>query len=438
MRDGGAHAIKRQTFVETWSHSMPPATEKPEEFWKSVDLEVGKVFRPAAPTDREALFAGRIEQLRQVAEAINQQGQHAIIYGERGVGKTSLANVIATKFRVSGGGTLMAPIVNCDTADDYSSLWHKVFCEILISKRSRAPGFASEEFTISSKVDDGLPAHLTSEDVRRNLATLSQKNLVVIILDELDRLAPECKGVLSDTIKALSDHSVGATLVLVGVADTVDQLIAEHRSVERALVQVRMPRMSRAELDEIVSKGLSQLKIDIDDDAKARISLLSQGLPHYTHLLGLYSAREAIEHKELRITLAHVETAIKKALGKAQQSALSEYRLATMSNRKESLYAQVLLACALARTDEVGYFAAADVRDPLRKLTGKAYDIPSFARHLNDFCEPSRGAVLQKTGASRRFRFRFSNPLMQPFVTMQGFAAGVLTKSMMEWALRKA
>jgi hypothetical protein len=38
-------------------------------------------------------------------------------------------------------------------------------------------------------------------------------------------------------IKVLSDNSVPATLVLVGVADSVDALIVEHQSIERALVQ---------------------------------------------------------------------------------------------------------------------------------------------------------------------------------------------------------
>jgi hypothetical protein len=33
-------------------------------------------------------------------------------------------------------------------------------------------------------------------------------------------------------------------------------LISEHRSVERSLVQVRMPRMSREELFELLDKAL--------------------------------------------------------------------------------------------------------------------------------------------------------------------------------------
>ena len=59
---------------------------------------------------------------------------------------------------------------------------------------------------------------------------------------------------------------------------------------------------------------------------------------------------------------------------------------------------------------------------------GKKYEIPSFVRHLNLFCDKARGPVLQKTGISRRFRYRFLNPLLQPFVIMQGMADGLVTE----------
>jgi hypothetical protein len=159
------------------------------------------------------------------------------------------------------------------------------------------------------------------------------------------------------------------------------------------------------------------------------ITALSQGFPHYTHLLGLNSARQAIDTGSRRITVDHVEAAVSEAISGAQQTIKDAYHRATMSTRRDHLYRQVLLACALAGTDELGYFASGDVRTPLSQIMGKRYDIPAFARHLNDFCDTKRGPVLQKTGTSHRFRFRFINPLMQPFVIMEGIASGMATLS---------
>ncbi len=77
-------------------------------------LEVGRVFSPAAPIDERALFAGRRRQLRAVIDAISQRGQHAIIYGERGVGKTSLGNVLS-EFLTGAQRLVLAPRINCDS-----------------------------------------------------------------------------------------------------------------------------------------------------------------------------------------------------------------------------------------------------------------------------------------------------------------------------------
>lgn len=56
-------------------------------------LALGEVFTPSAPIDDQELFAGRNHELFSVIEAMQSAGQHAVIFGERGVGKTSLARV---------------------------------------------------------------------------------------------------------------------------------------------------------------------------------------------------------------------------------------------------------------------------------------------------------------------------------------------------------
>jgi hypothetical protein len=221
-------------------------------------------------------------------------------------------------------------------------------------------------------------------------------------------------------IKTLSDHAVPATVILVGVADSVEQLLAEHQSVERPLMQIRMPRMSPSEIAEIINKGLTKLGMTIEPTALGRIAKLSQGLPHYAHLLGLYGSRAALDEDSRRIDVAAVDAAIQKATSGVQQSILSAYELAVRSARKNNLFSDVLLSCALAETTELGFFAAQDVRGPLRRITQTDYEIPTFAQHLNEFADPKRGTILVKTGSRRLYRYRFRNPLMQPYVIMQG------------------
>lgn len=293
--------------------------------------------------------------------------------------------------------------------------------------RVSSVGFVAGEKS-THDFSEGLPETITPDAMRRAIGTLARKALPIFIIDEFDRLPDTVKREMADLVKTLSDHSVPATIVLVGVADSVDQLIHEHQSVERALIQVHMPRMSPAEIEEIVNKGLTRLNVLIEPEALKRIVVFSQGLPHYTHLIGLHAVRRAVDTGTRTITVDTINNSIKRALDGVQMSIRSAWTRAVSSPRKDNLFSEVLLSCSLASTDELGFFAAQDVRDPMRRITGKSYEIPSFAQHLNEFSEEKRGAILQKTGRKRHFRYRFTNPLMQPFVIMQGFSKGQLTE----------
>ena len=392
-------------------------------------IDAGRYFTPNAPIDARALFAGRHEQLFGVLDAVHQKGQHVVLYGERGVGKTSLSSVISQFLDVT---PILCPRVNCDSTDTFASVWSKLFREIDMVTEQPVPGFGKSVARERISAGDFFQGEQAPNDVRKVLERLSMHRLPILILDEFDRLPASEKRVFADLVKMLSDHAVRATVVLVGVADSVDELIAEHESVERALVQIRLPRMSRTEIRQIVENGVSQLELRADPTATDRIVLLAQGLPHYAHLLGLHAVRSAAtgEHPDL-VQSSDVDQAIRRALANAQQSIRNAFHKATTSPRPDNLYREVLCACAVARIDELGYFAAADVRDSIQRITGRNYGIPAFARHLNEFCNEKRGKILQKFGTPRRHRFRFRNPLMQPFAIMNGLNSEILKHEML-------
>jgi hypothetical protein len=126
-------------------------------------------------------------------------------------------------------------------------------------------------------------------------ADIGQSITLLLAIDEFDRLTDRTvPALVADTIKSLSDAAVPATLILIGVADSVDQLIEGHRSIERSLVQVPMPRMSRKEIEQIVVKGTQRLGMSITKEALGEIVRLSQGLPYVTHMLSLYSASNVL------------------------------------------------------------------------------------------------------------------------------------------------
>ena len=181
-----------------------------------------------------------------------------------------------------------------------------------------------------------------------------------------------------------------------------------------------MPRMSADEIKTIIETGLSKLEMTIAAPTLIQLSLIVMGLPHYAHLLGLHAARVALDRGSMRITDDDLINAIKKSIEGAQQSIKTSYFNAIKSAKKDTLFADVLLACALANTDVLGEFAAKDLKEPLHKITGKKYDHKAYFQHLFEFSQDDRGNILIKKGKPRLYRYKFTDPLMQPFILMQG------------------
>lgn len=367
---------------------------------------LSRAFTPSAPVTEQYAFSGRVDQLFQLITALAQAGRQVVLYGERGVGKTSLANVLS-QFRVGlGDGQALRTVrINCNTQDNFGKVWRRVF---------REAGFEwPEEWNFASPEPD---------DIRMQLAKLEA---VIIILDEFDRLEDDdALSLMADTLKSISDHVLKTKVVVVGVATSIDQLIGEHESIQRAIEEVLLPRMSRAEMLDILANGAKEVGIAFASSAERRIIRIAEGLPHFVHLLALSAGRLCISDDRDMVNEADVEKAAQNAV--TSHSLLKDWQTAIQSSREGTLFAHVLTACALVEKNPLGQFTSGSLRDPLQRLTGRPYDIPAFAPHLNAFTAADRGSVLIKEGVGRRYTYRFRNPLLQPFAILVGMREGLI------------
>jgi Cdc6-like AAA superfamily ATPase len=385
-------------------------------------------FKPTMPINREDLFSGRRPQTEEVVEAINQNGQHVVLYGERGVGKTSLANMIMFKLRCSDRH-IMTPHINCSSVHTYSDLWASVLDDIKFRAEKSNLQLPRQVTKLLRDSDKGLPTTVTPEIARRLLTTLSETMALVVIIDEFDMIKDvQLRQQVAETIKYFSDRNVPATIVLVGVADDISTLLDDHESIGRCIAQVRMPRMSRDEVEAIIVASLKKSGMTVEKSALHELSRIAQGLPHYAHLMGLHAGRQAVENGSKAVNQTHVAEAIHVAIERVQFTVRNAYLKGTTSAKKNALYKEVLLACSLTESDDFGYFAPADVRPPLERVLKRPYQVEAFARHLHTFCEEQHGPVLKKSDLTTRPRFRFADALMQPFVLMKGLDDKMITE----------
>jgi Cdc6-like AAA superfamily ATPase len=396
-------------------------TPRTDEDWLIKDQEAMSLFSPAAPINEADLFAGRVDQVRRLTEAVSEPGRHAILFGERGVGKTSLAKIFHMIMRGRRNIALQVISKQCGPTDNFTTLWKRVFEDMSFVSAKEG---GEERYPVADLYVD---RQISPDDVLRELGSFNLNQNPLIIFDEFDRLEDiEARRLMSHTLKAISDTGISATVLIVGVAEDINALVSEHQSIERNITEIKMPRMSAEELKEILDRRYARLGMSINGDARWKIITLARGLPTYVHTLGRDSARETLKRQQLNIEEEDVDGAIRSLVYQSDQSAKRAYTQATDSNKRNS-FREVLLACAVCRADDDGRFSPSDIVEPYSGIVKKKIEVANIQSPLNGFCEDVRGNILERTGKPRAYKYRFKDPKMQPYVIMQGIASGLLS-----------
>ena len=374
-----------------------------------------QIFTPGAPVNRRDFFAGRVRQIKRVVDTIPSPGRHPIIFGQRGVGKTSLANILGELLP-----EILAVKVNCDGSDTFSSIWERVLAKASYAFREAAFGLNPQEVTKMKSLRSLIPHEndIGPSDVAAVFELL--KTHAVFIIDEFDRVGgDETKSQMADLIKNLSDNNSRVTIVLVGVGDSITGLIGEHPSVQRNLVQIELPPMTEDELTAIIRRGCDLIGLIPAEDVLTEIASLSDGFPHYAHLLGLSMARasEGRETHEVDLDLfRYVACPI------AIEDAIETYRIVfTNATRtvRASRYPRILCACAYAKHDDSGVFRATDVVDAMETVFNENLRIQAVVPALGKFCGDERGPVLTKVPVADFNHYKFVDPMLRPFLRIK-------------------
>jgi Cdc6-like AAA superfamily ATPase len=390
-----------------------------EDGWFHLQLDIERLFS-GGPIDEEDLFAGRLTEVRRMLEAVFDKSKHIILFGERGVGKTSIANVFWKRYNASLQ-TFVAARVQADPSDSFSSLCNKAIEELAFVARSMG------KYDLVP-VDDTIDIN-SVDAMRRELRKCRPNGIPIIIFDEFDKIRDEeTRELFANLIKSLHDYAVNTTLIIVGVAEDVAGLIEDHMSIPRAIVQIPLDRMSDSELNEVIDTRLNNTVMKIEGDARWTIIRLSKGLPYFTQTLCKHAAIISIEKKEGTISYASVRQAINRFIDESEQTFIEAYETAISSPQGDALFKQVLLACARCEPDSRGFFTPTDVITPFSQIMGARKTHAHFASHLNKFISDDRGAILIRKGHPRSYRFRFADPMMQPYVILRGIKDGMLGK----------
>jgi Cdc6-like AAA superfamily ATPase len=383
---------------------------KSEDDWAGLAFEISLLF-DGAPIDEEALFAGRSKEVSRIIEAVLSRSKHVVLFGEKGVGKTSLSNIFWKRFNKTLRSFIVAR-VQAGPHDDFSSLWKRALEEL----KAVGEGNGKSEY-VAFDINHDI---LSPSQIRRELQKCGANALPIIIVDEYSEITDgDTKKLTANLIKEFYDFSITTTVILVGVAENISELIDDHESLDRALVQIPLNRMSKDELKEIIQKRVSRTVMKFSADAIWTIIVLSRGLPYFTQTLSKHAALHAIKDHRLEVTNQDVESSMAKFIEDTEKSFQKAYLDAVRSNQ-DNFFEHSLLACALAETDEEGFFTANDVVEPYSAIMKEKKRIAHFEKHLRRFSSAEGGNILIKRGGDRKQTFRFKDPMMQPYVIIRG------------------
>jgi len=378
-------------------------------------LKANGIFTPGYPVHQRDFFSGRVEQLQRTLESLVAPGRHPIIFGQRGVGKTSLANILGQS--LTGVSVVK---ISCDGGDTFATVWNRVLATASITFKQHALGFRSEEAQKTVSLGALLghdPATTKPAEIAGLLGKVNQ--YCAVVMDEFDKITDShAKTQFADLIKIVSDTVPRLTIVLVGVADNIHELIGQHPSIDRNLLQIELPIMSEIEIREIFVTGLKKLSLKVDSSVADQVPMLASGFPHYAHLLGLAAVKAAVNNNTDEVGAIVFDMACALAV----QDSIEKYRDAfskATATTQLSRYPIILSACGYAKCDTRGVFRATDVVDAIAEVFNEHLTVQAVVPALGEFTNSRRASALKPFTVAGRKCYRFADPMMVPFCRLK-------------------
>jgi len=383
------------------------------------------VFTPHIPVDEISHFFGREDEATRLVSVINSPGQHILLYGDRGVGKTSLAKTTCKLIlqKLQRGDFFEK---RCDSGDTFSSIFEepleKVGIDFSFKEKTQThnqgggaeinAGFVKAD--LSSKRETKTTQTATFKPDSPSWVANQLKSLSgIMLIDEADAISSnKDKKKIAELIKLLSDYNSTFKLVVVGIAATGEELTAGHPSVERCLKEVALQRMSDDDLKKIILNGMNSLSLRPDDSVVEKIVDISAGYPHFTHLVSLKCGESAIINDNRHVTKEVLKGALNEAV-KDSEGALQrmlESTLRVLNTPQE--YKLLLLTAAYCNTPE---FRSVELRERLQSKFNIEVDSKALSRRLTKLTQGDTTTILYKPA---RGCFQLSDPRMPSFLKM--------------------
>lgn len=364
-------------------------------------LALADALAASQPVTSRERFAGRGDVLADLIAAIEQQRAHVVLYGERGIGKTSLAHVFAETARDARYLVLYG---SCGVEASFDDMFRAFAAQIPLLYHADISPVADEREhgrSFAELIDAGpLDPRELAELFARIVGTR-----VILILDEYDRVRdPAFRRDVAELIKNLSDRAARVQLVLTGVASNLDELVGFTPSIRRNIVGLGVGPMAEADMAYILERAEEATGLVFADEARALVLRMAAGSPYLVRLIGSRAALRALDDRRAEVTAADVIGGTEAVLGE-WSAGLPGRVQRTLARPEVRADMPLLVAAAKASGTPEGWFTGEDLVVLVRGMDGAtvAGRLEALARDA-DLLEVQGGDG--EDAAERRYRFR--------------------------------
>lgn len=272
--------------------------------------KLGEVLSASRPIHSIEHLKGRDKELDTIRKSLYAPGRHVFVYGDRGVGKSSLGQTAALQYQ----GSDASPIFVSGSPDD---TFNTVIANI-VSQAIRRPRTESVKTTKSLSVEiggirigegsetSGIDIASTIRSIGDAVALLEQiaekrGGDSAVVIDEFDAIPdPTERNKFAALLKQMGDRSINVKFIFTGIGKSLDELLGAHQSSYRQLETVELPRLGWNARREIVQAAADAFGLELDNNVNWRIAMVSDGFPYYIHLItekilwAAFSAEETV------------------------------------------------------------------------------------------------------------------------------------------------
>jgi hypothetical protein len=276
-----------------------------------VGPQVREAFMPSQPVLSRNMLAGRTGPLQDLIQAVEDHRVHVVLYGERGIGKTSLLGVFA---ELAQDADYLVVRENCGADTTFDELFRSISSKIPLIYAGALDATEAQSRP-SGTMADLLPQSALGPNQVSRLWSSIVGTRVLVILDEFDRTDnTEFHRDVVELLKNLSDTAARIQLVIAGVAQTLSTLLGHSPSIRRNVAGLALSAMTDREIAELIELGERHAAISFEPAAKEEIVDLARGRPYLTRLIAHHASLRAVTSRRMTVDLGDVEYAVERAL----------------------------------------------------------------------------------------------------------------------------